>query len=55
MARGEAVTIELRGRARPLRAARVTMHLQPEGEARALTIIENPANPLNLLPSRAER
>jgi uncharacterized protein YndB with AHSA1/START domain len=46
----EPVMIELRAKARPLPTARVTLHLQPEGDGTRVTIVEDPANPLlNLL------
>ena len=44
------VMLELRARARPLPTARITIHLQPDGDGTRVTMIEDPANPvLNLL------
>jgi uncharacterized protein YndB with AHSA1/START domain len=40
------VMLELRARARPLPSARVTLHLQPDGDGTRVTMIEDPANPL---------
>ena len=40
------VMLELRAHARPLPAARVTMHLQPEGDGTRVTMIEDPASRL---------
>jgi uncharacterized protein YndB with AHSA1/START domain len=42
--------LELHARARPFPSARVTLHLEPEGEGTRVTLIEDLANPLlNLL------
>ena len=40
------VMLELRARARPLPAARVTLHLQPERDGTRVTMIEDPASRL---------
>ncbi len=48
------VMLELRARARPLPTARVTLHLQPDGDGTRVTMIEDPANwMLNLLAGPA--
>jgi uncharacterized protein YndB with AHSA1/START domain len=44
------VMLELRARARPLPTAKVTLHLEREGDGTRVTMIEQPASPLlNLL------
>ena len=40
------VMLELRARARPLPTARITLHLQPDGDGTRVTMIEEPASRL---------